>query len=46
MFYADWGFRAYTPHLSRYILRFWSHYDEYENSVMVRSVDYDQIVWC
>lgn len=46
MFYADWGFRAYTPRLSHYILRFVAHYDEYAGSRFIRTVSYDDVVWC
>ena len=46
MFYADYGFHAYVPRISHYILRFVGHYDEYAGSVFVRSVSYDDIVWC
>jgi hypothetical protein len=46
MFYSDYGVRAYAPKISNYILRFASHFDQYVNSVLVRSVDYAQIPWC
>lgn len=46
MFYADYGFHTYVPCISHYILRFVGHYDEYAGSVFVRSVSYDDIVWC
>lgn len=46
MFYSDYGVIAYRPHLSRYLLRFARHYDEYVNARFVRSVGYDSIVWC
>lgn len=46
MFYSDLGVHVYRAHLSRYILRFASHYDEYVNSCLSRSVSYDAIVWC
>ncbi|NPT59056.1 hypothetical protein [Paraburkholderia elongata] len=43
MFYSDYGFRAYAPKISNYILRFANHYDQYVNSILVRSVDYSQV---
>jgi len=44
MFYSD--YKALAVHFSRYVLRFHHHYDEYVNSTFVRSVDFDQVVWC
>jgi len=46
MFYSDYGVRAYRPRQSNYMLRFVAHFDQYVNSRFVRSVGYDQIVWC
>ncbi|SDH10843.1 hypothetical protein SAMN05216466_107128 [Paraburkholderia phenazinium] len=43
MFYTEFGFRTYRVRTSHYILRFVNHYDEYVNSVLVRSADYSQI---
>jgi hypothetical protein len=46
MFYSDYGFRSYSARISNYIIRFVSHYDEYVNSRLVRSVDLNDVVWC
>lgn len=46
VFYSDYGIRAYIPQLSHYILRFVAHYDQYINERFVRSVSYDDVVWC
>lgn len=46
MFYSDYGVRFYRPRLSNYILRFVAHFDQYVNGSLVRTVGYDQIVWC
>lgn len=46
MFYSDYGIRAYAPKISNYILRFASHFDQYVNSRLVRSIGYDEITWC
>lgn len=46
MFYSDFGVRTYRTTVSNYILRFAAHFDQYVNSRFVRSVGYDQIVWC
>jgi hypothetical protein len=46
MFYSDYGFRAYAPKISNYILRFAQHYDEYRNSFLVRTVSLDSVCWC
>jgi hypothetical protein len=46
MFYSDYGVRHYAVHLSNYTLRFRYHFDQYINSRFVRSVSYDDVVWC
>lgn len=46
MFYQEFGFKAYAPTVSTYILRFVSHFDIYRNSRLVASIDYAQIPWC
>ncbi|MDP9652093.1 hypothetical protein, partial [Paraburkholderia caledonica] len=46
MFYTDFGFRAYVPRVSNYILTFSRHFDIYCNSRLVASVDYADICWC
>jgi hypothetical protein len=45
-FYADYGIHAYRPRISNYILRFATHFDQYVNSFLVRTVDYRDVVWC
>lgn len=45
-FYSDYGFRAYAPRVSNYLLTFARHYDEYRNSMLVRSVDLNSVRWC
>lgn len=46
MFYSDFGVTVYRPHISNYILRFVSHYQQCRNSQIVRMVSYDDVVWC
>jgi hypothetical protein len=46
MLYADYTKHRSARHASNYILRFVSHFDQYVNSRLVRSVGYEQIVWC
>lgn len=46
MFYSDFGIRAYVPRISNYFLSFAAHFDQYMNARFVRSIGYDQIVWC
>jgi hypothetical protein len=46
MLYADYTKHRSARHASNYILRFVSHFDQYINSRLVRSVGYEQIVWC
>jgi hypothetical protein len=46
MLYADIDQLRNARPASNYILRFVSHFDQYVNSRLVRSVGYDQIVWC
>ena len=46
MFYSDFGVRHYATHFSNYILRFVSHFDQYVNGRFVRTVSYDDVVWC
>lgn len=46
MLYADYSKHRSALRASNYILRFASHFDQYVNARLVRSVGYDQIVWC
>ncbi|CAE6810979.1 hypothetical protein R69746_05616 [Paraburkholderia aspalathi] len=46
MFYSDYGFRTYRTRTSNHFVRFAMHFDQYLNSIFVRSVDYSQIPWC
>jgi hypothetical protein len=46
MLYTDFDRLRSARHASNYILRFVSHFDQYVNSRLVRSVGYEQIVWC
>jgi hypothetical protein len=46
MFYSDFGVHAYKTKVSHYMLTFARHFDQYENSRLIRSVDYGQIPWC
>jgi len=46
MFYSDYCVKALPIRTSNYILRFARHFDQYVNSVLVRSIDLNEIVWC
>jgi hypothetical protein len=46
MFYSDYRVRTYAAHFSNYILRFAGHFDQYVNARFIRSVSYDDVVWC
>ena len=48
MFYSDFGVHCYHTriHASHWLMLFAMHFDCYVNGRMVRSVGYDEIVWC
>lgn len=46
MLYSDLFREPIKVRISIYILRFVGHYDEYQNSRLVRSVPLSAIPWC
>jgi hypothetical protein len=46
VFYAEFSMRVYRARTSNHFVRFANHFDQYLNSIFVRSIGYDQIIWC